>query len=177
MLLSGGKTCYNGRADAAKSYFDSIGHVMPVQINPAEYLLDLVNVDFSRDQNAARGELDKIHTAWPRSNNATMLRGQIEGARGRDAEKALHHTSVPRSNHLLIPLTLVHRSFIKSYRDVIAYGVRIAMYTCLAIMMGTVWLRLSTKQEDIQPFINAIFFGSAFMSFMVSTSGCAPTHT
>ncbi|KKK16562.1 hypothetical protein AOCH_007605, partial [Aspergillus ochraceoroseus] len=36
----------------------------------------------------------------------------------------------------------------------------------LAIMMGTVWLRLKTEQEYIQPFINAIFFGSAFMSFM-----------
>lgn len=51
-------------------------------------------------------------------------------------------------------------------------------------MMGTVWLRLQTSQEYIQPFINAIvsdrdrqrkfsrlltlrqFFGSAFMSFM-----------
>lgn len=33
-------------------------------------------------------------------------------------------------------------------------------------MMGTVWLRLSTHQDSIQPFVNAIFFGSAFMSFM-----------
>ena len=33
-------------------------------------------------------------------------------------------------------------------------------------MMGTVWLRLPTTQDSIQPFINAIFFGSAFMSFM-----------
>ena len=53
-------------------------------------------------------------------------------------------------------MTLVHRSFVKSYRDVVAYGIRIAMYTGLAIMMGTVWLRLHTEQADIQPFINAI---------------------
>jgi ABC-type multidrug transport system permease subunit len=33
-------------------------------------------------------------------------------------------------------------------------------------MMGTVWLRLSYHQSSIQPFINAIFFGGAFMSFM-----------
>lgn len=33
-------------------------------------------------------------------------------------------------------------------------------------MMGTVWLRLHPSQDYIQPFINAIFFGSAFMSFM-----------
>jgi len=30
------------------------------------------------------------------------------------------------------------------------------MYTGLAIMMGTVWLRLGADQEHIQPFINTI---------------------
>jgi hypothetical protein len=82
---------------------------------------------------------------------------------------------------VLIPL--LKRSIIKSYRDVLAYGVRYAMYIGLAVMMGTVWFRLKTHQEYIQSFINAIvrnispphclhkltsfqFFGSAFMSFM-----------
>jgi len=36
----------------------------------------------------------------------------------------------------------------------------------LAVMMGTVWLRLSPTDNNIQSFINAIFFGGAFMSFM-----------
>ncbi|KAL1844843.1 hypothetical protein VTK73DRAFT_1685 [Phialemonium thermophilum] len=40
------------------------------------------------------------------------------------------------------------------------------MYTGLAVMMGTVWLRLSTSQSSIIPLTNAIFYGSAFMSFM-----------
>jgi ABC-type multidrug transport system permease subunit len=40
------------------------------------------------------------------------------------------------------------------------------MYLGLAILMGAVFLRLKTNQTDIQPFINVIFFGSAFMSFM-----------
>jgi ABC-type multidrug transport system permease subunit len=61
---------------------------------------------------------------------------------------------------------LIHRSFIKSYRDIIAYGIRVAMYMGLAVMMGTVWLRLNPDQGNIQSFINAIFFGGAFMSFM-----------
>lgn len=61
-----------------------------------------------------------------------------------------------KPNFLSIVLTLLHRSFIKSHRDVIAYGVRMGMYLGLAIMMGTVWVRLKTEQEYIQPFINAI---------------------
>lgn len=40
------------------------------------------------------------------------------------------------------------------------------MYLGLAIMMGTVWLRLAPVQSNIQSFTNAIFFGGAFMSFM-----------
>jgi ABC-type multidrug transport system permease subunit len=60
----------------------------------------------------------------------------------------------------------LNRNFIKSYRDVFAYGIRIAMYLGLAIMVGTIWLRLGTTQESIQPFINSIFFGAAFISFM-----------
>ena len=41
------------------------------------------------------------------------------------------------------------------------------MYFSLAILMGTTWLRLSYSQTNIQNFLNALFFGSAFMSFMV----------
>jgi hypothetical protein len=67
----------------------------------------------------------------------------------------------------MVPFTLIHRSFIKSYRDVVAYGIRVAMYMGLAIMMGTVWLRLEPDQGNINSFTNAIFFGGAFMSFMV----------
>ena len=42
------------------------------------------------------------------------------------------------------------------------------MYLSLAILMGTTWLRLSYTQENIQNFLMALFFGSAFMSFMVT---------
>lgn len=61
-----------------------------------------------------------------------------------------------KPNFASIVCTLLHRSFVKSHRDVIAYGVRMGMYLGLAIMMGTVWVRLKTEQEYIQPFINAI---------------------
>jgi len=61
---------------------------------------------------------------------------------------------------------LLSRSWIKAYRDIVAYWIRIIMYLGLAILMGTVFLRLHRTQTDIQPYINALFFSSAFMSFM-----------
>ena len=44
------------------------------------------------------------------------------------------------------------------------------MYLGLAILMGTAWLRLFYTQGNIQNVLNTLFFGSAFMSFMVSSS-------
>jgi ABC-type multidrug transport system permease subunit len=40
------------------------------------------------------------------------------------------------------------------------------MYLGLAIMMGTVWVRLTPDQDNIEYFQNSIFFGTCFMSFM-----------
>ncbi|MCJ1384502.1 hypothetical protein MMC17_007619 [Xylographa soralifera] len=185
LLLSAGKTCYFGEADKIGTYFGSIGFPIPLHFNPAEFLLDLVNVDFAEDKTVATNRLSQIHSAWNSSTQIDASRpipvavrgleeetwhGNISGKLSTNLEKikneAIEVDGYSGPAQYLIPLTLLHRNFIKSYRDVVAYGVRLAMYTGLAIMMGTVWLRLSTTQEAIQAFINAIFFGSAFMSFM-----------
>lgn len=136
---------------------------MPLYVNPAEFLLDLTSADFASDESESQQRLAKLHSDWQESSFSRAMTGaptevsekssQFEGAR-------------TRGTFLNVTLALLHRSFIKSYRDVVAYGIRFAMYMGLAIMMGTVWLRLPPTQSSIGPLTNAIFFGSAFMSFM-----------
>ena len=167
MLLSRGKVVYNGQVAAVKEYFGNLGFNMPLYMNPAEFVIELVNTDFSRDQGKAAQQLETLHSAWAKSDYATSITQDTEKALSINGaiEKDLlegHSTANP----FLIPFTLIHRSFIKSYRDVVAYGIRIAMYMGLGIMMGTVWLRLDTDQSNINSFANFIFFGGAFMSFM-----------
>jgi ABC-type multidrug transport system ATPase subunit len=164
LLLSQGKTAYNGPVAEVKNYFASIGHDMPLYMNPAEFVIQLVNTDFARDQDKAYEELQHIQHVWTKSDAAASIVQELESSA---TGSPIHEGEDPGSaNPLLIPLTLIHRSFIKSYRDVVAYGIRIAMYMGLAILMGTVWLRLETDQSNINAFTNAIFFGGAFMSFM-----------
>ncbi|GAB1205056.1 hypothetical protein APSETT445_003723 [Aspergillus pseudonomiae] len=161
LLLSGGKTCYFGPISEVPSYFNNIGYPIPSNTNPAEYLLDAVSSDFTVHEY----QVGKIQTAWAQSAEYAALSKQPQSANEKNGNimniDELSRPGIPR-----ITMSLLHRLFIKSYRDVVAYGIRIVMYLGLAIMMGTVWLRLHTSQEYIQPFINAIFFGSAFMSFM-----------
>ncbi|KIW08776.1 uncharacterized protein PV09_00713 [Verruconis gallopava] len=163
LLLSRGRTTYNGPVGSIQEYFASIGHEMPHYINPAEFLLSLVNTDFAKDTEIAEKRLLEIQTAWEAAPLAARVNSKIEKHIGTMDYAEDAHVG---PNPITIPLTLIHRNLIKSYRDVIAYTIRIVMYLALGIMMGTVWLRLSPEQQHIQSWINAIFFGGAFMSFM-----------
>ncbi|KAJ3525785.1 hypothetical protein NM208_g11490 [Fusarium decemcellulare] len=125
----------------------------------------MVNIDFAQDKEEAARKLDKLQGAWQSSRQAGELGMTIESAESAGGNLSIEALE-KRPSMPSLTLTLLHRSFIKSYRDVVAYGIRLAMYLGLAIMMGTVWVRLDPDQESIQPFINALFFGSAFMSFM-----------
>lgn len=155
----------------ARNYFGDLGYEMPVEINPAEYLLDLINTDFVREGDDSKARMEHIHEAWANSTEARTIKADIESAisAASHPEKAgpnISKMNIEKQGIWVVPLVLLHRSWIKSYRDVVAYGIRIIMYLGLAVLMGTTFLRLNTTQTDIQPFINAIFFGSAFMSFM-----------
>ncbi|OAA35627.1 ABC transporter [Beauveria brongniartii RCEF 3172] len=162
-LLSGGKTCYYGPVSDACSYFNTIGYSIPPETNAAEFYLDLINTDLDKDGEIC-ARTDKICEAWAASRQRVDLDTSVSKARQLQQVSPLLKSEKPAA--WMTPLVLLQRSWIKSYRDVIAYGIRIAMYLGLAILMGTVFLRLKTEQQYIQPYINAIFFGGAFMSFM-----------
>ncbi len=102
---------------------------IPLHVNPAEFLLETVNVDFARDREVAQTRLDELQTTWstsPRAADLTIAVSDVEQKTNGtlELESAEKKPSPPS-----LVLTLLHRSFIKSYRDVVAYGIRFAMYT------------------------------------------------
>ncbi|KAH2978228.1 hypothetical protein KXW58_004931 [Aspergillus fumigatus] len=163
-LLSGGKTCYFGPVVEATAYFDRIGYSIPAETNSAEFFLDLINTDLDKNGEIRR-RTEHICQAWSKSTERVQLDDAIRKS-SQTSSHDLSHYRAAKPSPWMGPAVLLHRSFIKSYRDIMAYGIRIAMYSGLAILMGTVFLRFNTQQEYIQPFTNAIFFSSAFMSFM-----------
>ncbi|OJJ46798.1 hypothetical protein ASPZODRAFT_117642 [Penicilliopsis zonata CBS 506.65] len=164
-LLSRGKTCYFGPVAGCVAYFDSIGYPIPAETNSAEFFLDLINTDLDKDGEIVR-RTAQICEAWSQSADQEQLDATIKTSQSNASQSSLseYHSEKPRI--WMPPVVLLHRSWIKAYRDVMAYGIRVAMYFGLALLMGTVFLRFDTQQAYIQPYINAIFFSSAFMSFM-----------
>jgi hypothetical protein len=163
-LLSGGKTCYFGSVAEAAAYFGRIGYPIPAETNSAEFFLDLINTDLDKN-GEIKQRTEHVCEMWNKSPERVRLNESIQKV-SEGASKDLLHYKSEKPGVWTRPFVLLHRSWIKSYRDIMAYGIRFAMYFGLAILMGTVFLRFNTEQKYIQPYINAIFFGSAFMSFM-----------
>jgi ABC-type multidrug transport system ATPase subunit len=167
LLLSGGKTCYCGTTENVKPHFDRIGFPMPTLTNPADFMLRITNIDFEADTHTASAKISQIHDAWQSSCESTKT---VYDKRDSSAPTLAYLTEESRgarsSRTLSTTLTIIRRSWIKSRRDVLVYGLRFGMYLGLAILMGTVWLRLPPTEASLQPFANCILFGSAFMSFM-----------
>ncbi|KAF2158337.1 hypothetical protein M409DRAFT_71691 [Zasmidium cellare ATCC 36951] len=161
LLLTHGVTAFNGSIAEVQPYFRAVQSPVPPFTNPAEHILAYANTGFGQT-------LPVVRNAWLRSSQIQTTNTEMEYAN----VKASIEPQVPdqqsyvRPGFVVITKTLIHRAFIKSYRDVVAYGIRMAMYLGLAIMMGTIWIRLRPVQENIQALTNAIFFSGAFMSFM-----------
>ncbi|CAO1599287.1 hypothetical protein XANCAGTX0491_003020 [Xanthoria calcicola] len=166
LLLSAGQLCYFGPVISVRRHMEARGSPIPLYMNPAEFLLDLTSSDFADNSSEAAANIAKLHSDWRNSTAAHALASSMPPSPAEKPDSTPLQEAKVHASFFAIVLALLHRSFIKSYRDVVAYGIRFAMYIGLAIMMGTVWLRLPETQSSIGPFTNAIFFGSAFMSFM-----------
>lgn len=97
-------------------------------INPAEFLLNLTSSDFARGNDDAQLRIEKLQSDWQDSPESMALVAKISAiSAGGDGTTSF---SAPKSGNTFvnIVLALLHRSFIKSYRDVVAYGIRFAMY-------------------------------------------------
>ena len=102
---------------------------MPLQMNPAEFVLELMNVDFAAHQDRAQERLEQMQIGWLTSTQAEYVTNQIITANQTTQEVGLVVGKISQENFSAVILALLHRSFIKSYRDVVVYGVRVAMYT------------------------------------------------
>jgi hypothetical protein len=100
-------------------------------------MLELVNVDFAQDPHEAERHLTRIVDSWSdrmETESCKTIGETLGGARypPGTAFPVVVPPPTPKLATLMIPFILLHRNFIKSHRDVVAYGVRLFMYLGLS---------------------------------------------
>lgn len=171
LLIAAGKPHYFGAVPNVYEHYRNIGVDIPQRVNPTDFLLELVNTDFAQDKEAASRQLHKLQSAWQASAASKEIRRAILAV-----ERAAECLCIESSNRPSMcnrTTTLLHRSFVKSYRDPMAYGIRLAFSVSFAVMTGTVWVRLDHNQESIQSLISELYFATCFISLSAIIYGPA----
>lgn len=147
--MSGGRTCYFGPVQDVETYFRGVGYPIPGNTNPAEFLLDIISSDFSSGRESSLERVEAIQHAWATSTEADALTRHIS-ERVQLTKEDINRVGMGdmvRPGPVQITTALLHRSFIKSYRDVVAYGIRIVMYLGMCYRNMTPYQYLTWLQD------------------------------
>ena len=141
MLLSSGRVAYLGTSQNVLPYFEKIGHKMPSNTNPAEFMLDLANREFT-DPKQVDDILDHYESGY---------KGLPCGSH--DEEDLSLTGGVPKNEHLgnslsAETMTLFRRHGLLVFRDPVLYLARAVMFLNACIFFGIIYIKSREREQD-----------------------------
>ncbi|EGZ21813.1 ABC transporter-like protein [Phytophthora sojae] len=158
VILTAGETVYFGPREQILDHFTASGYSCPMYMNPAEYFISLVNSDFE-----GHADIKKLVNSFSSSSIAQSIVQKI------DEDAAGVHNAAPvipvKPSALRQFVVLMQRNSLNNVRNPGIYWVRLAMYTMLSFMVGTMYLSTNDdiSEEDMIPLL---FYVQAFLVFM-----------
>lgn len=132
MVLSDGRVCYAGPAQDSIQYFEDIGRPMPAHMNPAEYMLDIVNRDFTDP-----AEVDALIEEWA---NRGLI---IHPPQLLPEPRSFEGVSLWRQS-----MTQLRRQTILSIRDPTIYFGRAIMFLFSTVFFAVVYIKCRDRTQD-----------------------------
>jgi len=149
LLLSAGRVAFCGPAAKAETHFDGIGLSIPSQTNPADFLMDAVNVDFSNPESVG-----KVLSDWRRTGvsqldkKASVGLPRVRGAKG--------HGRGPLSQISV----LLRRQALLILRDPTAYTGRMIgnLFSCCFFALVYVHTRERIQEQAFNKMFLSLWF-------------------
>ena len=142
MLLTEGRVAYTGTREDVLPYFTKIGMPVPAQMNPAEFMLDLVNKDFSD-----AGQVNRALTAW-QEHGLTEHQQRIE-----DTAEAFDGKGTTKGHEYSVGLlsqigTMFHRHNLLAMRDPTLYTGRILMFLVCTVFFAIIYVKARVRNQE-----------------------------
>ncbi len=179
VLLSKGKLMYQGPRSKIELYFSKYGYPCPKKYNPADHYVSLVNDEFvmhekSVDEWAScfeewqedQTQINEFKSALEVSSSARNLSPNSTA----DLNSKIFTTVLPSSRGS-VPVAifeLTRRYLWNLVCNPGIIGVRVAMYSMLSLVIGTLFFDLESKNshESIMARVSLLFYAVAFFVFM-----------
>jgi len=143
MILSKGREAFSGNVKDAAPYFEKIGQTVPPSTNPAEHFLDVVNSDFSSDE-----QVDRILNTWEELRPEAGHSSHHKKGFGDDAEGQLGVTDVKRAPLRKEAAIMFRRSALLILRDPILYTGRCIVFLVANTIFSLVYLKARKYDQD-----------------------------
>jgi len=140
LVLASGRVAYFGAAAELGNYLEAIDRPLPPNANPAEYILDLVNQDFT-DVESVRS----ILAEWNHRAERPPQRPPVRMA-----------PSARRASFFEQVLTLLHRHSRLTLRSPLLYVSRAALNACVMVFFGYIYI--DTRKLEQTQILNKSFF-------------------
>ncbi|CAF0946483.1 unnamed protein product [Adineta steineri] len=178
ILLADAKTIFMGKPSNALNYFATLGHHAPLQYNPADFIMDLVNQD-----KEIREHLKEAYIQNKSSNN---LQYSTEGRKyliDEPNEKEIdlinqsHKNLMSNKNESKWPIGFFAQTWILFSRNwVLTSKSQFTKLNCIqacfiTIVFGLFWLRMKYHENTIEDRSSFIFFVLIFWPLSICFGG------
>ena len=146
LLAKGGKTVYMGPTKQAVKYFENIGYNMPQNMNPADYLMDVISGDVQATQNEKNhASIQEAVLAEDLPNAWFELQGDTELAEKYSMAKNSHFQTVgsnfdyekrTRATFIQQIWMVICRAVITKFRQRMTLSTDIIMITIAGLVVG-----------------------------------------
>ncbi|GMH57680.1 hypothetical protein TrLO_g2570 [Triparma laevis f. longispina] len=139
MILSMGRVVYFGKANKMSDYLTEIGSPPTADTNPSEFILDLVNTDFT-----SRAGVKNVIDKWAETS------GEAYGCTddktdGTPLSSTADSTTMSFMSQLGV---LTNRSIVVAKREPLAYLVRIVANFSATFFFGIIYIETRNKRQD-----------------------------
>jgi ABC-type multidrug transport system ATPase subunit len=159
-LLSEGLVIYSGDATKMEQYFSSIGYPCPKHVNPAEYYIDLVSIDYSSPEieKVCRERINNLSEAFIQSNvyyQTVQISNKIESTVKAIGDK---HNQIKRfkpslKTRLFNSIKTFRTLFIRAWRQVTRDKplniARLASNLFSGLLFGAIYYKLSNGANTV----------------------------
>ncbi|KAI3959903.1 hypothetical protein MKW92_020401 [Papaver armeniacum] len=155
LLLAEGALVYAGPAhNEPVSYFSKFGYPCPDHVNPAEFLADLISVDYTSTESVyfTRKRIDGLVEAFVRNSSTIIYKTPLPRTEACKTNKiACRKSVVKRKGGWWRQFRLLlKRAWMQASRDGPTNKVRARMSVASAIIFGSVFWRMGRSQTSIQ---------------------------
>ncbi|KAE8022814.1 hypothetical protein FH972_008583 [Carpinus fangiana] len=151
VLLTEGSLVYAGPAhEEPLAYFSKFGYLCPDHVNPAEFLADLISIDYSSAEivSSSQKRIDGLVESFSQQSSTILYATPIIK---REISKNSKKTIIRKKGGWWRQFwLLLKRAWMQASRDGPTNKVRARMSIASAIIFGSVFWRMGTSQTSIQ---------------------------